>query len=235
MGGVFFAHEIVCGFCTNLTELFYKGLKLLVMNRRYRKFLFISLAVLCVTGCSSALWAQEMTLELDPANTKVGFTLSDVLHTVHGTFTLKVGTIHFNPSSGSASGLVVVDVKSGQSGNSSRDRKMHEDILQSEQYPDATFTPTKMSGAFSPQGSSEIQVDGTFRLHGSDHPITLLIPLQISGSTVNFKTQMVLPYVRWGMKNPSTFVLRVSDKVDLDIAASGRLVQNAQSADNRVR
>jgi hypothetical protein len=32
--------------------------------------------------------------------------------------------------------------------------------------------------------------------------------------------------VQWGMKNPSTFILRVSDKVDLDIAASGRLTQD---------
>ena len=205
------------------------------MNRRLRIFLFISLAVLCVAGSSSALWAQEMTLELNPANTKVEFTLSDVLHTVHGTFGLKSGQIHFNPSSGSASGLVVVDVKSGQSGNNSRDRKMHEDILQSEQYPDATFTPTKMSGGFSPQGSSEIQVDGSFRIHGSDHSITLVIPLQISGSTANFKTQLVLPYVQWGMKNPSTFVLRVSDKVTLDLAASGQLVQDTQSANSSLR
>ena len=203
------------------------------MSIRLRTFLFISLAVLCVASCSPALRAQEMTLELDPANTKVEFTLSDVLHTVHGTFALKSGLIHFNPSSGSTSGLVVVDVKSGQSGNSSRDRKMHKEILQSEQYPDATFTPTKMSGAFSPQGSSAIQVDGTFRIHGSDHPITLAIPLQVSGSTANFKTQLLLPYVKWGMKNPSTFVLRVSDKVTLDVAASGRLVLDAQSADSR--
>jgi len=199
------------------------------MSVRHRIFLSISLTILCVLGCSPALRAQEMTLELDPANTKIEFTLSDVLHTVHGTFALKSGLIHFNPANGSASGLVVVDVKSGQSGNNSRDRKMHKDILQSEQYPDATFTPTKMSGPFSPQGSSQIQVDGTFRIHGSDHPITLVVPLQISGSAAQFKTQLVLPYVKWGMKNPSTFVLRVSDKVELDIAASGHLAQSADS------
>lgn len=203
------------------------------MNRQLRIFLYISLTVLCVAGSSSALWAQAMTLELDPANTKVEFTLSDVLHTVHGSFALKSGLIHFNPSNGSASGLVVVDVKSGQSGNSKRDRRMHADILQSEQYPDATFTPTKMSGSFSPQGSSEIQVDGTFRIHGGDHPITLVVPLQVSGNSANFKTQLIIPYVKWGMKNPSTFVLRVSDKVELDIAASGHLSQDAPSADSR--
>lgn len=160
---------------------------LLVMNRQLRIFLYISLTVLCVAGSSSALWAQAMTLELDPANTKVEFTLSDVLHTVHGSFALKSGLIHFNPSNGSASGLVVVDVKSGQSGNSKRDRRMHADILQSEQYPDATFTPTKMSGPFTPQGSSEIQVDGTFRIHGGDHPITLVVPLQVSGNSLILK------------------------------------------------
>src|SRR5580700_4249155 len=203
------------------------------MSIRLRTFLFISLTILWVASCPPALRAQEMTLELAPANTKVEFTLSDVLHTVHGTFALKSGLIHFNPSSGSASGSVVVDVKSGQSGNSRRDRRMHDDILQSEQYPDATFTPTKMSGPFLPQGNSEIQVDGIFRIHGSDHPITLAIPLQINGSAANFKTELVLPYVKWGMKNPSTFVLRVSDKVTLDVAASGHLSLDAQSADSR--
>ena len=209
----------------------------MIVNPRYRHIfsLFISVVILCVAGCSPALWAQETTLELDPTNTKVDFTLPDVFHTVHGTFALKSGLIHFNPSNGSASGLVVVDVKSGQSGNDSRDRKMHKEILQSEQYPDATFTPTKMTGPFSPQGSSEIKVDGTFRIRGGDHPITLVVRLQISGSTANFKTQMTLPYVKWGMKNPSTFVLRVGDKVDLDIAASGHLVQDAQSGVGKVR
>jgi len=219
-----------------VTELFYKGPRLLIVNLRNRMISsHIFLAILCVAGCSSDLWTQEMTLELDPANTKVEFTLPDVLHTVHGTFAMKSGLIHFNPSNGSASGSVLVDVKSGQSGNSTRDGKMHKEILQSEQYPDATFTPTKMSGPFSPQGSSEIQVDGTFRIHGSDHPITLVIPLQISGGSANLKTQLVIPYVQWGMKNPSTFILRVSDKVDLEIVASGRVVQGAQSGDGKVR
>jgi hypothetical protein len=38
---------------------------------------------------------------------------------------------------------------------------------------------------------------------------------------------MVLPYVAWGLKNPSTFILRVSDKLDLYIDATGRLSQAA--------
>jgi polyisoprenoid-binding protein YceI len=180
-----------------------------------------SLAVFCCAA-SASVCAQDLTFELDPTNTKIEFTLGASLHTVHGTFALKGGVIHFNPATGSASGSVMVDVKSGQSGNNVRDHKMHKEILQSEQYPEATFTPTKMSGAFSERGSSAIQVDGIFHIHGSDHPITLTVPLQISGNSASFTSRIVIPYEQWGMKNPSSFFLRVSDKVDLDIAGIGR-------------
>jgi hypothetical protein len=38
---------------------------------------------------------------------------------------------------------------------------------------------------------------------------------------------MVIPYVAWGLKNPSTFILRVSDKLDLDFDATGQLLQTS--------
>ena len=30
-----------------------------------------------------------------------------------------------------------------------------------------------------------------------------------------------IPYVKWGLKNPSTFILRVDQSVDVEIKASG--------------
>jgi polyisoprenoid-binding protein YceI len=194
------------------------------MSFRY-SCLLGSLALFCFAACADVR-AQDLTVELDPANTKIEFVLAASLHTVHGTFALKSGAIHFNPATGSASGSVVVDVKSGQSGNNMRDHKMHKEILQSEQYPEATFTPTKMSGAFSEQGSSTIQVDGIFHIHGSDHPIMLTVPLRISGNSVSLTSQIVIPYEQWGMKNPSSFILRVNDKVELDITATGRFFRD---------
>ena len=187
-------------------------------------WLGVGLLLLAVGLTPKTLRAQELTLELDPANTRIEFTLSATLHAVHGTFALKSGTIHFNPATGSAGGLIVVDATSGDTGNQGRDRKMHQEILESPRYPEITFTPAKLSGKFELQGHSTVQMDGIFRLHGADHPVTLSLPVQAKEDTLSARTHIVIPYVAWGLKNPSTFLLHVSDKVEVDIAASGRIL-----------
>jgi polyisoprenoid-binding protein YceI len=176
---------------------------------------------------AETLLAQEMTVELDPANTRIEFTVAATLHSVHGTFALKRGTVHFNSSTGSASGLVIVDATSGDSGNKGRDHKMHQEVLESERYPEITFTPTRMSGKVDPQGASSVQIDGIFELHGADHPITLTLPVQAQGQNLSVRTHIVVPYVAWGLKNPSTFILHVGEKVDIDINAAGRVLSQA--------
>ena len=202
------------------------------MNRqlKFRIAIFITLLACALSAAAVDTSAQELSVQLDPAKTNIAFTLADVLHTVHGTFQLKSGTVHFNPATGAASGLVVVDVTSGDTGNKSRDKKMHKEILESTKYPDATFTPDKVSGQFNPQGASTLEVSGIFRLHGADHPVTLTFPVQVNGNAIAMSTHMVIPYVRWGLKNPSTFILRVSDKLELDIKTAGRLVPTGTQA-----
>ena len=175
------------------------------------------------------LLAQEVTVELDPAETHIGFTLSDVLHTVRGAFKLKNGTIRFDPATGAASGLVVVDATSSESGNQARDRKMHKEILLSQQYPEMTLTPVRIQGQVSPQGESQVEIQGVIRLDGKDHEIRLTAHVQLAGDRLTATTNFVVPYVEWGLKNPSTFILKVSDKVDIDIHASGHLT-NASPA-----
>jgi polyisoprenoid-binding protein YceI len=180
--------------------------------------------LVCFLGLSAeTLRAQEMTLELDPANSRIEFILAATLHTVHGTFALKHGTIHFNPSSGAASGLVVVDATSGDSGNTGRDHKMHTEILESQRYSEITFTPTKMSGKVERQGDSDVRVEGILRLHGIDHAMTLIFPVQTKGNNLSARTHIVIPYVEWGLKNPSTFMLHVNDKVEVDVTAVGKV------------
>lgn len=164
-------------------------------------------------------------MELAPADAKIEFTLAASFHTVHGTFQLKSGTIHFNPATGAASGVVIVDATSAYTGNQARDRKMHGEVLDSQRYPEVTFSPTGVSGWLAGRGNSTVQVEGIFRLHGNDHPITLTVPVQLSGGGVTANSRFIVPYVAWGLKNPSTFLLHVSDKVQLDVTAKGHIAK----------
>jgi polyisoprenoid-binding protein YceI len=183
----------------------------------------IPVAAACLFVLAAPLRAQESVATLDPVQTRVEFTLGDVLHTVHGAFKLKSGTVHFDPVTGKAGGAIIIDATTGDSGSKSRDRKMHKEILESREYPEIVFTPIQVRGSLSPQGSSQVEVSGLFRLHGQDHDMTLTLVVQKAGDRVEATTQFIVPYVKWGLKNPSTFILRVDDKVQINVHAVGQL------------
>jgi polyisoprenoid-binding protein YceI len=166
----------------------------------------------------AAVQAQTV-FQLDPSKTEIRFTLHDVLHTVHGTFKLKRGTMQLDSETGKASGEMVIDVTSGASGNGSRDGRMHKEILESQRYPEAIFTANHVDGRIAPEGESQIDVQGVFRIHGDDHELTLHFQVQASGGRYTASTHFVIPYVKWGMKNPSNFLLKVDDKVEVDVRA----------------
>ena len=104
--------------------------------------------------------AEQIQVTLDPAQTTVEWTLVASLHTVHGTFKMKSGTVSFDLKSGTASGLIIVDATSGDTGNHARDKKMHKEILESQLYPEITFTPERVIGNVLQKGNSTIQVQG---------------------------------------------------------------------------
>lgn len=171
------------------------------------------------------LFGQETLLEFDPARTRMEYALSATLHTVHGTFRLKQGSIRFDLATGKAGGLLVADATSGDSGNGGRDRKMHKDILESQKFPEITFVPVRVTGRMSPQGEWQYDLQGIFGLHGSEHELNIAGSVQISGDRFTATAHFVIPYANWGVKNPSTFVLRVSDKVDINITAAGHVTR----------
>src|ERR1051325_724681 len=103
-------------------------------------------------GGAASLHGPGTTLDLDATQTKVEFTLGDVLHTVHGSFKLKSGRIHFDPATGQASGELVVDAASGATGSGARDSRMRTKILESDQFPDITFKPDHFDGHLTPEG-----------------------------------------------------------------------------------
>ncbi len=115
--------------------------------------------------------AEEFVLQLDPAQTRVEFTLGDVLHTVHGSFKLKSGSVRFDPATGRASGELVIDAASGDSGSGARDGRMKKNILEVSKYPEITLTPDRFEGSLNMQGESQVKLHGAFGIHGAQHEI----------------------------------------------------------------
>lgn len=191
--------------------------------RRLRRKMMPALAMLLPSVMLAAQTPQHpVTIHLDPAGTQIRWTLSDVLHTVHGTFAMKGGVIAFDPATGRADGEVIVELDSGDSGNATRDRLMKEKILQTATYPEAIFHPEKVSNAPKPGTEQQITVDGTFTIHGQDHPLRLVMTVGMNGERqLTATTEFAVPYVAWGMKDPSTFVLRVEKQVTVDVTAAG--------------
>jgi polyisoprenoid-binding protein YceI len=180
----------------------------------------------------STAYAQSpnVVLQFSPAQTKINFTLGDILHTVHGSFGLKRGSVEYDLSSASVRGELVADATSAQSGNRTRDRKMHREILESARYPEIIFRPHKVEGTVARGGTSTVQVRGIFTIHGTDHEIVMPVRVEMFPDHWTANTHFTVPYVKWGLKNPSTFLLRVSESVEIDVHATGANPWSSEAA-----
>ena len=169
---------------------------------------------------------KSFKVVLDPAQTEIHWKLSGGLHTTRGTFKLKSGEFLFNPASGLAEGEILVDATTGESGNAARDKRMQDEVLESNRYPAIFFHPTQLKGAFKQgEGTQDLTGEGTFNIHGADHSMELPLKVQVAAGAVTATTQFTVPYVAWGMKNPSKFLLKVGKQVDIQVTAKGTLQQ----------
>ena len=192
----------------------------MIMQKVFTK---IRLGVFCAALVSCSVLscaAQDTDYQLDPAQTFVKFTLGDVLHTVHGTFKLKQGSLQVEPD-GKISGQIVVDAGSGDSGSGMRDRKMNKEVLESARYPEIAFRPDRIDGTVTSSGKSSVEIHGMFSIHGVEREITVPAQVETSGEQWTAMVHFTVPYQKWGMKNPSTLFLRVSDTVEIDLVAAG--------------
>ena len=164
-----------------------------------------------------------MVLDVDPAASKVHWTLGSTLHAVHGTFALNKGTLQWDPETGKASGEIVVEAVSGNSGDDSRDRKMHKDVLESARYTDIVFRPDKVEGKIAQQGPFRVQIHGILTLHGREHEITVPAQVEFAGDHWSDSTKFDIPFIDWGLKNPSNFFLKVSHTVNVELGLKGSL------------
>ena len=188
----------------------------------------LTIAVLVHGAASAEL--RSGTLELDPSKTLIEFRLPGSLHTTHGTFKLERGTIIADLATGKAGGSIVVDARSGDTGIRARDNEMRESVLEAQRYPTITFEPRHVTGQLGKDGQLQGRLQGILTIHGAEHEIVVDVQGRLVGDNLVARTHFSVPYVEWGMEDPSVLFLTVAKKVDIDIATSGNVVWTGDSA-----
>lgn len=167
--------------------------------------------------------AGPLVFTVDPVQCSVHWILGSSLHTVHGTFALKRGSLQVDPATGKASGEIVVDATSGKSGNDGRDKKMHKEVLESGKFGEIVFRPDNISGKLESQGESTIQIHGVFVLHGSEHDLTVPAQANLSGDHWSGSSKFSVPFIEWGLKNPGNWLLKVEHFVNVELELKGSI------------
>jgi len=167
--------------------------------------------------------AQHQTFAVNSDASEVKMKLNTTHEAVNGTFHIQSGSIGFDRGNPKMSGSVAVLAGSGKTGNDSRDKKMNKDILKVDQFATVSFAPKTYNGTIAASGDSTIQVSGVFTLLGTPHDLTIPMQIHMDGSKATAKAQFVVPYVQWGLKNPSFLFWKAENDVAIDLNLAGQV------------
>ena len=182
---------------------------------------FAVLALAVILG--PAAFAQHQTFTVNPDASEVKMKLNTTHEVVNGTFHIQSGSINFDRTASQVSGIVIIAAGSGKTGNDSRDKKMNKDILKVEQFATVSFAPKAYTGTIAASGDSTVQVSGVFTLLGTPHDLTIPMQIHMDGSKATAKAHFVVPYVQWGLKNPSFLIWKAENDVAMDLSLVGNI------------
>ena len=182
---------------------------------------FFAVFAIAVMLAPAAL-AQHLNFAVNPNASQVKMTLKTTHEIVNGAFHVQSGSIQFDGAP-DVSGMITVDAASGKTGNGGRDKKMNNDVLKARQYTTVTFAPKTYSGTLAPSGDSSIQVTGIFTLLGTPHEITVPVEMHLDGGSATAKAHFVVPYVQWGLKNPTFLFWKADNNVAIDLDLVGAI------------
>jgi hypothetical protein len=78
-----------------------------------------------------------------------------------------------------------------------------------------------------------VTVEGIFHIRGADHPLQMQINIHPEGNAIILKTEFAVPYVDWGMEDPSILFFRVDTTVNIEVEATVRAGDNCAGSYER--
>lgn len=186
------------------------------------KFSGLLVAVLALSGASSAsvASAQARTFSIDRARTT--FTSRAQLETINGVSNTATGTFRVDPAAlGSASGTITVPVSTLRTGIDERDEHLHgAEWLNASAHPNATFEITSVRGASSLTANqdTDLQVVGRFTIHGQTHEVTARVRAKWDGSNgFRLRARFTIELDDYGVSIPSVVRAKVSNEISIQI------------------
>lgn len=182
--------------------------------------LFVVASILLIAAPAGA---EPFRLFLDPEATEITFTLGARLHTVRGRFALASGEITFDPETGAAAGEIRVDARSGDTDIDRRDRVMHEEVLDSAGHPLLVLQPERVEVLRRDADALAGTLFGRFVVRGASHPIAVLFAGTRSAERAELTARFDVPWVAWGLPDPSNALLSVQKTLAVSVSARGTL------------
>jgi len=90
-------------------------------------------------------------------------------------------------------------------------------------FPVATYEVEHVNGYDAQKSIQKITVNGTMTLHGTKHALVLEFALSRDGQATVAVTHFLIPYVAWGIKDPSNAFIHVEKEVLIEITARGSM------------
>jgi hypothetical protein len=89
------------------------------------------------------------------------------------------------------------------------------------------FRIRRLEGHLALEGASEVTLHGEIMILGQAHEMAIPLQVEIDGGEFAVTAEFEIPYVEWGLKDPSTFILRVAKEVQVEVRAEGTVLPPA--------
>ena len=188
------------------------------------------LTLLIGLGLPTSARAADISVTLDPADTRITFELRATGHDVEGVLHLHEGHLVLSDD-GKASGSLEIDAGQTATGNKRRDKTMHAKVLESVDHPLISFTAERYEGRLPEHGHGDLKLYGKMLLAGHEHDTFLPISVEVEGDHFSGTSDVDVPFVEWGLHDPSILFLRVKKIVNVHVKAQGRLTSTANDAE----
>jgi polyisoprenoid-binding protein YceI len=175
-----------------------------------------STAVVPVTGSLAGTWQAGQGSE-------AGYRVDEVLNGQNATAVGRTTAVTGNLTATSTmvtQAKITVDLTRVTSDQSRRDDQFQGRIMDTSQYPTATFTladPIDLGTLATTAGTRTVDAHGTLAMHGATKDVTVKLTVVRSGATLSASGQVPVTFADYGIDNPSFGFVSTQDHGTIEI------------------